>query len=126
MVACYFVLVVIYFLFGYLFLPDEICTTGWYFGGAVLFPFVVFAIIGVLIGKGIIKPPPPKEKGGHDIQQSKPSGAPPLHDVPPPSVISSRNFENRLLRARTEPIHFLRQQLINGQSKSQTLKTKSR
>ena len=114
MVAVYFVLVAVYFLFGYLFLPDRICATGWYFGGAALFPVVVFVFIGILIGKGIIKPPPPKEKVQHDIQQSKPPSSLPQRSSPPPPVSSSSDFENRLLRARTEPLVFLQQQLMNG------------
>lgn len=61
MVAAYFVLVVLYFLFGYLFLPDEICATGLYFLGSLLFPVAVFMVVGVLIHKGIIKVPPVSE-----------------------------------------------------------------
>lgn len=57
MIAVYFVLVVLYFLFGYLFLPDEICATGLYFLGSLLFPLAVFMVVGVLIHKGIIKTP---------------------------------------------------------------------
>lgn len=45
MVVVYFVLVAVYFLLGYLFLPDRICATGWYFGGAALFPVVVFVFM---------------------------------------------------------------------------------
>lgn len=61
MVAVYFVLVVLYFLFGYFFLPDAICATGLYFLGALLFPLVVFVAVGVLIQKGVIKAPPASE-----------------------------------------------------------------
>ena len=42
MVADYIKIVVLYFLFGYLFLPDEICATGVYILGAFVFPFAVF------------------------------------------------------------------------------------
>jgi len=38
---------------------------------------------------------------------------PPRDDLPPP-VTSSRDFENRLLRARTEPLRFLRQSFMGG------------
>lgn len=41
MVADYIKIVVLYFLFGYLFIPDEICATGVYILGAFAFPFVV-------------------------------------------------------------------------------------
>lgn len=61
MIATYFSLVVVYFFIGYLFLPDEICATGFYFLGSLLFPLVVFIIVGVLIHKGIIKAPPASE-----------------------------------------------------------------
>ena len=55
MLKLYFVLVVIYFLFGYFFLPDSICSTGWYFLSAALFPVAFFIVIGLLAQKGIIK-----------------------------------------------------------------------
>lgn len=131
MLVSYFALVVMYFLFGYLFLPDEICATGWYFGGAVLFPFVVFAIIGTLIEKGIIKPPLPKEKGQCDSQQSRPPSKPPPCRSSPPSALkpiierppvvcptyvavhqTDGAFEDRLFRARTEPLKFIQCQYL--------------
>ena len=53
MVADYIKIVVLYFLFGYLFLPDEICATGVYILGAFVFPFVVFPNILRSIVKAI-------------------------------------------------------------------------
>ena len=84
MVAMYFVLVVLYFLFGYLFLPDEICATGFYFLGSLLFPLFVFIIVGVLIHKGIIKAPPtsepaPPESKDETVELPPPAAAP----IPP-------------------------------------------
>lgn len=92
MIAVYFVLVVLYFLFGYLFLPDEICVTGLYFLGSLLFPLAVFMIVGVLIHKGIIKAPPvaetappePEEENNADGMELPPPAAAPV--VPAPST----------------------------------------
>lgn len=86
MVAMYFVLVVLYFLFGYLFLPDEICATGFYFLGSLLFPLVVFIIVGVLIHKGIIKVPPASEpappKPEDETVELPPPAAAPIPPAP--------------------------------------------
>lgn len=45
-------------------------------------------------------------------QFGSPDGQPPQYADLQPTVFSSRDFENRLLRARTEPLRFLRQRLI--------------
>lgn len=45
-------------------------------------------------------------------QHGATSGAPPLRDDLPPPDTSGRDFENRLLRARTEPLYFLRQSFV--------------
>ena len=58
MIAMYFSLVVVYFFIGYLFLPDEMCSTGFCFFGSLQFPPVVFIVTGILIRKGTIKAPP--------------------------------------------------------------------
>ncbi len=45
MVKGYIFLVVVYYLFGVLFLPDSICATGPYILGAFVFPVGVFALL---------------------------------------------------------------------------------
>lgn len=83
MVAVYFVLVVLYFLFGYLFLPDAICATGLYFLGALLFPLVVFVAVGVLIRNGVIKPPPASETAPPGPEENAEEIPPAAAPVPP-------------------------------------------
>ena len=51
MVAGYFTTVFLYYLFGYLFLPDEVCATGVYILGAFAFPFVLLVLIGLALPK---------------------------------------------------------------------------
>lgn len=92
MIAVYFALVILYFLFGYLFLPDVICATGLYFLGSLLFPLAVFMVVGVLIHKGIIKAPPvtesappePEEENNAEGMELPPPAAAPV--VPAPST----------------------------------------
>lgn len=65
MVADYIKIVVLYFLFGYLFLPDEICATGVYILGAFVFPFAVFPNILRSIVKAIA------QKVGHSKRRAE-------------------------------------------------------
>lgn len=65
MVADYIKIVVLYFLFGYLFLPDEICATSVYILGAFVFPFAVFPDILRSIVKTIAK------KVGHSKRRAE-------------------------------------------------------
>lgn len=88
MLILYFALVVVYFLFGYLFLPDEICGTGAYFLGAVLFPLAVFIFLGILVRLGIIKSsPPPEPEPEPDSAEPPPPDA--VHTAPAAPVPSS-------------------------------------
>ena len=52
-------------------------------------------------------------EGWRNGQQGTPSKAPVQYDdLPPPPDISSGEFENRLLRARSEPLSILRQRFM--------------
>lgn len=54
------------------------------------------------------------KEGWRNGQHGSPSSVTPqCCDLPPP-IAPSRDFENRLLRARTEPLHFLRQSFMDG------------
>ena len=117
MLKLYFVLVVIYFLFGYFFLPDSICSTGWYFLSAALFPVAFFIVIGLLAQKGIIKnssqpgteaesgafPPHEQQDVNNQIDKKEQKKT----DKLLLTYIDSENFDNRFLRARTEPLEII-------------------
>lgn len=117
MLKSYFILVVIYFLFGYFFLPDSICSTGWYFLGAALFPIAFSIIIGLLAKKGIIKisPQPGTEAESdkfppckqQDVNEQIHKKEKKKTDNLLLSYIGSEDFDNRFLRARTEPLEII-------------------
>lgn len=53
-------------------------------------------------------------EGWRNGQQGTQSNVPPQYDDLTPPISSGYDFENRLLRARTEPLRFLRQCLMDG------------